>query len=40
MDPIDLERYSLGGPLGIGANYEVYAAVDRETGKDVVLKRP
>ena len=40
MDAIDLERFSLGGPLGIGANYEVYAAVDRETGKEVVLKRP
>ena len=40
MDAIDLERFSLSGPLGIGANYEVYAAVDRETGKDVVLKRP
>ena len=40
MDVIDLERFSLGAPLGIGANYEVYAAIDRETGKDVVLKRP
>jgi serine/threonine protein kinase len=40
MNAIDLERFSLGRPLGIGANYEVYAAVDRETGKDVVLKRP
>jgi serine/threonine protein kinase len=37
---IDLERFSLSGPLGLGANYEVHAAVDRETGKDVVLKRP
>jgi serine/threonine protein kinase len=40
MDTIDLERFSLGKPLGIGANYEVYAAIDRETGEDVVLKRP
>jgi hypothetical protein len=40
MDTIDLERFSLGGSLGIGANYEVYAAVDRKTGQDVVLKRP
>jgi serine/threonine protein kinase len=40
MDVIELERFSLSSPLGIGANYEVYAAVDRETGKDVVLKRP
>ena len=40
MDAIDLERFSLSGPLGLGANYEVYAATDRETGNDVVLKRP
>jgi hypothetical protein len=40
MDTIDLQRFNLTGPLGIGANYEVYAAVDRETGNDVVLKRP
>jgi serine/threonine protein kinase len=40
MDVVDLERFSLGGLLGIGANYEVFAAVDRETGNDVVLKRP
>jgi hypothetical protein len=40
MDTVDLERFTLGKPLGIGANYEVYAAVDRETGEDVVLKRP
>jgi hypothetical protein len=40
MDAIDLERFRLGAPLGIGANYEVYAAVDQETGQEVVLKRP
>jgi serine/threonine protein kinase len=40
MDAIDLERFSLKGPLGLGANYEVYSAVDRDTGEDVVLKRP
>jgi hypothetical protein len=40
MNVIDLERFNLGRQLGIGANYEVYAGVDRETGKDVVLKRP
>ncbi len=40
VDAIDPERFSLGGLLGLGANYEVYAAIDRETGKDVVLKRP
>ncbi len=40
MDAIDLERFSLIGSLGLGANYEVYAATDSETGHDVVLKRP
>jgi hypothetical protein len=40
LDVIDLERFILGSPLGVGANYEVYAATDRQTGKDVVLKRP
>lgn len=40
MDAIDLERFSLIGSLGLGANYEVYAAIDSETGQDVVLKRP
>jgi hypothetical protein len=40
MNVVDLERFNLGSPLGIGANYEVYAAVDRETGNQVVLKRP
>jgi hypothetical protein len=40
MHAIDLERFRLRGLLGHGANYEVYAAIDQETGKDVVLKRP
>jgi hypothetical protein len=40
MPVIDLERFSLSGLLGLGANYEVYAAIDRETGKEVVVKRP
>jgi hypothetical protein len=40
LEAIDLQRFSLRGSLGLGANYEVYAAVDCETGKDVVLKRP
>jgi hypothetical protein len=40
MHAIDLERFRLRGLLGHGANYEVYAALDRETGEDVVLKRP
>jgi hypothetical protein len=40
MQAIDLERFSLRGLLGNGATYEVYEAIARETGKDVVLKRP
>jgi len=40
MGAIELERFSLIGPLGLGANYEVHAAIDSETGQDVVLKRP
>ena len=37
---IDLNRYELAGKIGNGADYDVRAAVDRETGKQVVLKRP
>ena len=37
---VDLERFDLAGPLGSGADYDVRAAVDRETGRPVVLKRP
>ena len=40
MDAIELERFNLIGSLGLGANYEVFAATDSETGHDVVLKRP
>tara|TARA_B100000315_G_scaffold121985_1_gene111836 strand:+ start:3349 stop:4368 length:1020 start_codon:yes stop_codon:yes gene_type:complete len=40
MEQVDLNRYELGGALGSGADYEVRAAVDRETGQQVVLKRP
>jgi serine/threonine protein kinase len=40
MQALDLERFSLRGLLGNGATYEVYEAVDRDTGQDVVLKRP
>ncbi len=35
-----MSRYEDAGRLGSGADYEVRAAVDRETGKQVVLKRP
>ena len=40
MEQVDLSRYEDAGRLGSGADYEVRAAVDRETGKQVVLKRP
>ena len=40
MDKVELSRYEASGILGTGADYEVRAAVDRETGQQVVLKRP
>jgi hypothetical protein len=40
MELLDLSRYEATKILGTGADYEVRAAVDRETGKQVVLKRP
>jgi hypothetical protein len=40
MEQVDLQRYEVIGVLGAGADYEVRAAVDRVTGKQVVLKRP
>ena len=40
MEPVNLNRYQLTGLLGSGADYEVRAAMDRETGQEVVLKRP
>jgi hypothetical protein len=40
MERIALERFRLQGLLGVGAQYEVYAAIDSETGAAVVLKRP
>ncbi len=40
MELVDLNRYTLTGLLGSGADYEVRAAIDRETGGQVVLKRP
>ena len=40
MEKVDLDRYELTGRLGVGADYEVRAAVDRETGKQVAIKRP
>jgi serine/threonine protein kinase len=40
MQSVELDRFKLHGLLGIGANYEVYAATDGETNRQVVLKRP
>ena len=40
METVSLDRFELAGPLGSGADYDVRAAVDRETGRQVVLKRP
>ena len=40
MEKVDLDRYELTGRLGVGADYEVRAAVDRETGNQVAIKRP
>ena len=40
MEQVELDRYEVGGVLGAGADYEVRSALDRETGAQVVLKRP
>ena len=40
MDTVTLDRFELTGALGSGADYDVRSAVDRETGQQVVLKRP
>ena len=40
METVTLDRFELVGSLGSGADYDVRAAVDRETGRQVVLKRP
>lgn len=40
MQSVALERFRLQGLLGVGAQYEVHAAIDSETGAAVVLKRP
>ncbi len=37
---VDLQRYEITGRLGTGADYDVRAAIDRETGAEVALKRP
>ena len=40
MRKVELDRFQTSGVLGTGADYEVRAALDQETGKQVVLKRP
>lgn len=40
MEELELSRFEITGLLGTGADYEVRSAVDRETGQQVVLKRP
>jgi hypothetical protein len=40
MEVVDLKRFEITGPLGSGADYEVRAAIDLDTGAQVVLKRP
>ncbi len=40
MERVHLTRYQDTGRLGSGADYEVRAAVDLDTGQEVVLKRP
>ncbi len=40
MQLVTLDRYEIIGLLGTGADYEVRAAVDGESGQQVVLKRP
>jgi hypothetical protein len=40
MEQVDLRRYEATDILGTGADYEVRAAVERDTGRSVVLKRP
>ena len=39
-EKVDLDKYQLTGRLGIGADYEVRSGTDRETGKQVAIKRP
>ena len=40
MEKVSLERYEITGRLGSGADYDVRAAIDLETGTEVALKRP
>ena len=40
VEKVDLRRYEITGRLGSGADYEVRAGIDLETGSEVALKRP
>src|SRR2546423_714074 len=40
MEQVDLSCYEVTGILGIGADYEGRAAIECDTGRQVVLKRP
>jgi hypothetical protein len=40
MEQVDLHCYETARRLGTGADYEVWTAVERQTGQAVVLKRP
>ena len=40
MQELALSHYEATRILGTGADYEVWGAVDRDTGQQVVLKRP
>lgn len=40
ISPQELNRFKLEGRLGEGADSEVFAATDTETGQPVVIKRP
>ena len=40
VEQVDLQRYEITGRLGSGADYDVRAANDRETGEQVAIKRP
>ena len=40
VEKVSLQRYEITGRLGAGADYDVRAANDLETGMEVALKRP
>lgn len=40
LEKVELQRYQITGRLGAGADYDVRAAIDLQTGNQVALKRP